>query len=1744
MNGIDKKILITAVMAIALATVLVFDYSDESAADPSGNILDSGSNVIGTYTLNGYTLTLTATSVSDETSITLSGITAGEKATVQKLVITGFTSDITHSFDDYTAINSIEYSGSVSTGGKWTFNYLDGEIALVPSGDNEATAIELNDFKMQSLVTSVLIRGYYYDLSGSFSTYPALQNNITYKGSFTGTYGGIWEYQVKTKTLIVDRSSGSSASFPGTYSQENAPFLGMFFKNDVQNVEYRTFTSNSQNLFYGLTSVKTFRGTHFNESNNYSILYGMENTLEELRYDRISSVQSNTISVVKANLKVFIADSAKDVSARTFSNATKLATINLPSAETVGEFAFTGCTSLQIINLDSVLSLGRYAFNGCTALRDISLPSATSLGTFAFTGCSSLRSVTLSSEAAIGDSCFINATSLTTVVFNKQVTLGEAAFSGCSNLVNITSSKIASIGLDAFNGCAKMTGEGGVFDLTALKTINSSSAKYPFRGCVAITTIMMPAVTTMGPYAFNGCTNLATVTIGNNLGEISNYAFYSCAKLSSVTIGNDLVIVGDHAFDGCSALDSLEIPDSTETIGDSAFANSGILAFDTKNVLSIGADAFRNSAISTLDLGDMIQTIGDNAFRASSISGDLVFPASITSIGTYAFAQISVSTITFTDGGSTPVEIGNSAFRDCSALTTVNLGNCVKSLGTEAFCNCTAMSAMSFGTGMESIGDRAFSGCNTMSAEVTIPKNTTYIGVDSFKGTNIRSLTFAEDSVLETISAGAFQDCRSLRRIIEIPDSVTEIGQNAFNNSAIRGLTFDVTESKLTTIGASAFVNCSSLTGRVDLPLNLQTIGNEAFNGCNITGLGLGPKLATLGQRAFQNNSNLTEVVIPNTVTPLTIPAYAFNGCGLTDIYLSSSVASIAANAFYCTTVTASQVNIWFNGPLSGITIADGAFRFNNIVTAVVYTDPSSESVDLKNKISSVSKITYERRMSGNISFSTTEGTLLYNQITAIYGSKIILPYYALGSGGYGSLYYAVRDNSETNQYLSVFASEADFNAHSESNNRVARSGYVVPVYPLSDKDSIRMYGFTVTDSFVDTMTITTESSGLPVDIVSQTSHYGGIIRIPSFVQSDLIIKNAVTIKSADGLKAYTLAVDTVSVYAGINYSQITLGYEDVYIDVTFIGWDQVEHVASVKLRSSFAIPVELQYLEENPDGYRFNGWWDAPGTSGVRADEYTKFDFNDKWYVNFQPLTYTLELKTKSADPSEPTHESTWTLYGPYSLHVVGNSLYYTDAVNTNKVMMFEGNSILGWTVSNYQDNRGRNYTGDTEPMIGDRIGDNAVFIRLTMNLYDLTLEFYNAGVAIDAAQVFKIRGWEVGDGEEFHFGSIVEDVPYSKIQNGLNLPVPVNQTYAFNNMVAGSTPVPKADDGHYYLRITYFESSDSITIRYNMDIGVYTVEFTMNDDTSSVFVDGPFNVGDEVWLNSTDYYTKIGYQFHHYSIAGDATEYRDGRNVVITDAMVGSSSYCVISVTAVWAPLDYSVTFDLGDYTAEIPAQTVNNGGTVTLPVLERGFVSRRSDLVGNIKQNHRKTVFTNELTESRVSKHGLSTRAPTLSNCIRRKISIAHADRNRCRASLCNQNRTLQLSVFTEYGRRSLQIQCPMRACFVVEFDILAHECVIFLQGCFSGKIRLAANRPVPAFHLALGRRFAYATHNMTDTFGFAPLVESRIPSVIGSPLGTMIRKYGSGCTVFLYAFFQYPENVIRRRIHVDGMRQHPA
>ncbi|MBQ3735786.1 MAG: leucine-rich repeat protein, partial [Candidatus Methanomethylophilaceae archaeon] len=803
---------------------------------------------------------------------------------------------------------------------------------------------------------------------------------------------------------------------------------------------------------------------------------------------------------------------------------------------------------------------------------------------------------------------------------------------------------------------------------------------------------------------------------------------------------------------------------------------------------------------------------------------------------------------------------------------------------------------------------------------------------DAFKGTLIMSISFASGSRITNISDGAFQDCISLRSVIEFPNSLVSIGKNAFNNSAIRGISFDVANSKLASIGENGFRGCSSLKGSVTLPNNLTTIETYAFYGCGITDLMLGPNTRTLGTNAFANNTGLTELVIPNTVTALTISGNAFAGCMLTDIYLASSVNNIAAGAFSCTGVTASAVNLWFNGPMSNITIANGAFSFKNTTVVNVYADSSSEELALamktSGKVSAASSIAYEKRDLMNISFRVDSATPLYTSATAIYGSKVVLPYY--GSGDvYKYAFYAVMVYTQT--YISIFASEEDF-----ENEKVAQSGDVISVYPLRDRDAVTMWGKNTTEVFLKEKKIITDSSGLDVTKAEQMSHYGGIVVIPDFRQSDVIHKNSVTILLDDGTRSYNLPLATVSIFAGACYSTIVLGYEDVMIDVTFKSND-VEQIVSVKLRSPFAVvgpgnppSYDVTPMQEAPAGYVFDGWWDDE-TGGNRAIEgVTPFDFNEEWYAHFIPVDHVLSMTNTAGSPS---YSESWTMTGPFQLHVQDKSLYYTDANHELFQLLFDANSVPGWSVDDYEDGTGVQII-DHSAIFTE---DTAIYLRMSMNNYNFTLRFYTGGVELPSSETFYINDWAIGEGNEYHSGDVIENVSYSFIENGLLMPVPINQTHAFNNMVAGSTAIPSVD-GRYTLTLEYFTpGSKDITISYNTDTGVYTVQFIMNDDAATTATVGPYTIGESFWLRAADYYTKTGYGFGYYTIPGGASQYADRQNVEITQGMAAAASYCVITVNAVWTPITYTVSFDLDPYEGTVPAQEVNlepGSDIVTIP------------------------------------------------------------------------------------------------------------------------------------------------------------------------------------------------------------------
>ncbi len=96
-----------------------------------------------------------------------------------------------------------------------------------------------------------------------------------------------------------------------------------------------------------------------------------------------------------------------------------------------------------------------------------------------------------------------------------------------------------------------------------------------------------------------------------------------------------------------------------------------------------------------------------------------------------------------------------------------------------------------------------------------------------------------------------------------------------------------------------AFNNCSNLT-EIVIPDSVTSIGSYAFCGCcSLTEIVIPDSVTSIGSYAFGGCSSLTEIVIPDNVT--SIGWYAFTGCSsLTEIVIPDSVTSIGNYAFWC----------------------------------------------------------------------------------------------------------------------------------------------------------------------------------------------------------------------------------------------------------------------------------------------------------------------------------------------------------------------------------------------------------------------------------------------------------------------------------------------------------------------------------------------------------------------------------------------------------------------------------------------------------------------------------------------------------------------------------------------------------------------------------------------------------------------------------------------------------------------------
>ena len=705
------------------------------------------------------------------------------------------------------------------------------------------------------------------------------------------------------------------------------------------------------------------------------------------------------------------------------------------SVTRVHSYAFCGCTKVPSITFagNAVTAIGDYAFFGCKAIQKMILPtSVVSLGEGAFENASALESLTLSKNLVSFDIAVLNGcTALKELLVEK----GSASFiSDGGVLYNLDKTTLI------FYPIGRTATEYVVAD--SVLSIGESA----FAGSVLQTIVLPAGLREINERAFENCISLNTVAIPTSVELVGSRAFANTPALKNITFvmgGTEKLVIGDGAFQS-SGVSALKLPARVAIIGIDAFRGAKLSALsfeeaDTYQLTEIADTAFAETLLvsvhfpsglvsvgsgvflgtkelETVTFGDGLVSVGTEAFKNSAVN-EVEFPASLTTLGAAAFYNCTfLESVTFgvnsqlqeiadaTFWGCTALksitipalvkEIGgakeNGAFYNCKSLASVIFesdGNCAV-IGDYAFYGCTSLSDISIPLSVGTLGNYAFAGCTSL-AEISLPRATVQLGEGLFSGCKALS-TVEMNTGADVLPAKMFENCSSLSHIY-IPASVAEIGDQCFLGTAIAS--FDIAAENKNFVVISGIVYNASKTIIACFPpkLNIQTliipkevveIKDQNFQYCTSIKEVIfeegGTAPLTIGKKAFDGCYQLRRVVLPERL--ISIGAYAFRECyGLTSITIPKNVESIGDFAFNQCYKLYEVYN------LSSIT--EATLKKNNAVHAVDSNAYIGAKVNIYTPTAGASVVFRE----GEFVFTTVSGT---KRLIGYEGdsSEIILP--------------------------------------------------------------------------------------------------------------------------------------------------------------------------------------------------------------------------------------------------------------------------------------------------------------------------------------------------------------------------------------------------------------------------------------------------------------------------------------------------------------------------------------------------------------------------------------------------------------------------------------------------------------------------------------------------------------------------------------------------------------------------------
>jgi len=250
-----------------------------------------------------------------------------------------------------------------------------------------------------------------------------------------------------------------------------------------------------------------------------------------------------------------------------------------------------------------------------------------------------------------------------------------------------------------------------------------------------------------------------------------------------------------------------------------------------------------NKKIRKVIIPEHVKTIKKGMFYGCENLVSVEIPASVTRIEDHAFHNcINLRYVKFGDN-SRLSKIGNYAFAGCSSLEEINIAP-VTEIGSFAFARCCSLKTLSFAksryfsSGIEKLSRYVFAGC-----------------------TNLSSVEFENNSLLEVIEDKAFFGCSSLKKIL-ITGRVKKIGNYAFaycsELESVAILNIDTIE----TIGKGAFMHCKKLP-YFQFPSGIKRIRHRTFYGClRLKSVKIPKKILSINYQAFGKCPMLKSAVI------------------------------------------------------------------------------------------------------------------------------------------------------------------------------------------------------------------------------------------------------------------------------------------------------------------------------------------------------------------------------------------------------------------------------------------------------------------------------------------------------------------------------------------------------------------------------------------------------------------------------------------------------------------------------------------------------------------------------------------------------------------------------------------------------------------------------------------------------------------------------------------------------------------